>query len=198
MIKRISAFFLSAWLALAFGSAGLNSNQQAGFGVTALNGFNAFGCRADFFLGAAILGSGESVSMSGYQGKIKLGGSLGTGKTLMIPRGCNRMNIKAWGAGGTGGGADTSGGVSDGGNGGNGGGGGDRNRFFGGEPNPDAEALQKAIEAKAPAEEVKAKLAKYRESRKAKEAKLAQAQDELRKVLSVRQEASAVLAGLLQ
>jgi len=124
MIKRISAFFLSAWLALAFGSAGLNSNQQAGFGVTALNGFNAFGCRADFFLGAAILGSGESVSMSGYQGKIKLGGSLGTGKTLMIPRGCNRMNIKAWGAGGTGGGADTSGGVSDGGNGGNGGGGG--------------------------------------------------------------------------
>jgi hypothetical protein len=94
-------------------------------------------------------------------------------------------------------GGDQGGGGGNGGNGG-GGGGGDRSRFFGGEPNPDAEALQKAIEAKAPAEEVKAKLAKYRESRKAKEAKLAQAQDELRKVLSVRQEASAVLAGLLQ
>jgi len=69
---------------------------------------------------------------------------------------------------------------------------------FGGEPNPDAEALQKAIEAKAPADEIKAKLAKYRDSRKGKEEKLAQTQAELRKVLSVRQEATAVLAGLLQ
>jgi hypothetical protein len=77
------------------------------------------------------------------------------------------------------------------------GGGGERRRF-GGEPNPDAEALQKAIDAKAPADEVKAKLAKYRESRKAKEAELAKAQDELKKVLSVRQEATAVLMGLLQ
>jgi hypothetical protein len=77
-------------------------------------------------------------------------------------------------------------------------GGDERRRMFGGEPNPDAEALQKAIEAKASADEIKAKLAKYRESRKAKEANLAKAQDELRKVLSVRQEASAVLMGLLQ
>jgi len=73
----------------------------------------------------------------------------------------------------------------------------DRRRGFGGEPNPDAEALQKAIESKASADEIKAKLAKYRESRKTKEANLAKAQDELRKVLSVRQEASAVLMGLL-
>lgn len=87
-----------------------------------------------------------------------------------------------------------------GGDGGPGGGdnGGDRRRDrFGGEPNPDAEALQKAIEAKAPADEIKAKLAKYRDSKKEKEAKLAKAQDELRKVLSVRQEASATLMGLL-
>jgi hypothetical protein len=77
-------------------------------------------------------------------------------------------------------------------------GGDDRRRMFGGEPNPDAEALQKAVESKASADEIKAKLAKYRESRKAKEADLTKAQDELRKVLSVRQEASAVLMGLLQ
>ena len=69
---------------------------------------------------------------------------------------------------------------------------------FGGEPSPEAEALQKAIEAKASADEIKSKLAKFREARKDKEAKLAKAQDDLRKVLSVRQEASAVLAGLLQ
>jgi hypothetical protein len=64
--------------------------------------------------------------------------------------------------------------------------------------NPEVESLQKAIEAKAPAEELKAKLAKVREARKQKEANLAKAQDDLRKVLSVRQEASAVLMGLLQ
>ena len=85
----------------------------------------------------------------------------------------------------------------DGGAGGAGGDNGGRRDRFGGEPNPDAEALQKAIEAKAPADEIKAKLAKYRDSKKEKEAKLAKAQDELRKVLSVRQEASATLMGLL-
>lgn len=83
-----------------------------------------------------------------------------------------------------------------GGEGGNDQGGGDRRRG-GGETNPEGEALQKAVEAKAPAEEVKAKLAKFREARKTKEANLAKAQDELKKVLSVRQEASAVLMGLL-
>jgi hypothetical protein len=77
-------------------------------------------------------------------------------------------------------------------------GGDDRRRMFGGEPNPDMEALQKAVESKASADEIKAKLGKYRESRKAKEANVTKAQDELRKVLSVRQEASAVLMGLLQ
>ena len=81
------------------------------------------------------------------------------------------------------------------------GGGGDqggRRGFGGGTPSPEVESLQKAIEAKAPADELKAKLAKVREARKQKEANLAKAQDELRKVLSVRQEASAVLLGLLQ
>ncbi len=78
------------------------------------------------------------------------------------------------------------------------GGGGDRRGGMFGEPNPDAEALQKSIEAKASAEELKAKLAKYRESQKAKQAALTAAQDELRKVLTLRQEASSVMMGLLQ
>ena len=68
---------------------------------------------------------------------------------------------------------------------------------FGGEPSPDAEALQKAIDAKAPADEIKAKLAKYRDSRKQKEAALETARQDLKKVLSVRQEAIAVMLGLL-
>ncbi len=58
--------------------------------------------------------------------------------------------------------------------------------------------LQKAIESDAPAAEIKTKLEKYRGSLKNKEAALGKAQDDLRKVLSVRQEAAAVLAGLLK
>ena len=46
--------------------------------------------------------------------------------------------------------------------------------------------------------EIKTKLAKYRESQKTKQANLEKAQAELRQVLSVRQEANAVLMGLLQ
>ncbi len=74
----------------------------------------------------------------------------------------------------------------------------DRRRSFFGEPSPEADALQKALEAKAPADEIKTKLAKYRESQKAKQANLDKAQAELRQVLSVKQEANAVLMGLLQ
>lgn len=75
--------------------------------------------------------------------------------------------------------------------------GGERRRF-GGEPSPEAEALQKAIEAKASNDEIKAKLAKYREVQKTKQANLEKAQAELRQVLSVRQEATSVMMGLLQ
>ena len=64
--------------------------------------------------------------------------------------------------------------------------------------NPDVDALQKAVDAKASSDELKAKLAKVRESLKEKEANLVKAQAELRKVLSVRQESIAVLAGLLK
>ncbi|MBI4323996.1 MAG: hypothetical protein HY674_01905 [Chloroflexi bacterium] len=69
---------------------------------------------------------------------------------------------------------------------------------FGGEPSPEAEALQKALEGKASNEEIKAKLASLREARKANEAKLEKAQEELRKVLTVKQEAECVLMGLLR
>jgi len=69
--------------------------------------------------------------------------------------------------------------------------------FFGQNPSPEAEALQKAIDGKAPNSELKAALAKYVESRKAKQADLEKAQADLRKVLSVRQEAIAALSGLL-
>lgn len=75
---------------------------------------------------------------------------------------------------------------------------GNRRGGFGGEPSAEVEDLRKAIEAKAPANEIKAKLAKVREVRKANEAKLETAQEDLRKVLDVRQEAVAVMSGLLK
>ncbi len=70
-------------------------------------------------------------------------------------------------------------------------------RGFGGEPSPELEALQKAIESNAPAAEIKTALAKYRDARKAKEANLAAAQENLKKVLTAKQEGQAVLMGLL-
>jgi hypothetical protein len=76
--------------------------------------------------------------------------------------------------------------------------GGDRNRGpFGGQPNPAMDALDRAIEGKASKEDLKAAIAKVVESRKAKQAELDKAQDDLRKVLSVRQEALATQMGLL-
>jgi hypothetical protein len=69
---------------------------------------------------------------------------------------------------------------------------------MGGAPNPDVEALQKAVDDKATADELKAKMAKVRESRKAGEAKLEAAQEDLRKVLNTKQEAVALLNNLLK
>lgn len=66
-----------------------------------------------------------------------------------------------------------------------------------GQPMPELEALNKAIESKAPASELKAALAKYREARKAREQTLQKAQEDLRKVLTARQEAIAVANGWL-
>jgi hypothetical protein len=84
-----------------------------------------------------------------------------------------------------------------------GGGGGDnggdqpRRNQFGPPPSAEAEALQKAIEAKAPKAEIKAAMEKFVAYRKAKQAELEKAQDNLRKVLTSRQEAIATLNGLL-
>jgi hypothetical protein len=68
---------------------------------------------------------------------------------------------------------------------------------FGGTPSPEAEALQRAIEAKATASEIKAATAKFVEARKAHQADMEAAQANLRKVLTPRQEAIATLGGLL-
>jgi hypothetical protein len=68
-----------------------------------------------------------------------------------------------------------------------------------GTPSPEADDLQKAIEDKsASKDDINAKLAKLREANAAGEAKLASAQDDLKKLLTARQEAVAVLYGLLK
>jgi hypothetical protein len=74
---------------------------------------------------------------------------------------------------------------------------GDQPRRFGPPQLPEAETLQKAIDAKAPKAELKAATTKYLEARKAKQAELEKAQENLRKVLTARQEAIAALNGLL-
>ena len=66
------------------------------------------------------------------------------------------------------------------------------------EPSPEMEALRKAIAEDAPAAEIKEKLAAVRAAREKKEAEVQKAQDELRKLLSARQEAVAVTLGLLK
>ena len=66
-----------------------------------------------------------------------------------------------------------------------------------GTPSPALEALQKAIEAKAPAAELKSKMDAYRAEVKTKQAALEKAQDDLRKLLSTEQEAKGVASGLL-
>ncbi|MGB7746556.1 MAG: hypothetical protein WBN75_04635 [Verrucomicrobiia bacterium] len=85
-----------------------------------------------------------------------------------------------------------------GGNGANANAGGSRGGFFGGTPSPEAEALQKAIDDNAPTAQIKAALAKYQASQKAKQTKLVAAQENLRKVLNTKQEAQATLLGLLE
>lgn len=69
---------------------------------------------------------------------------------------------------------------------------------FGGTPNPDAEAFSKAVQNKAPTEELKQRMARVREARKNAEAKYEKAADDLRQVLTVRQEATLVAIGTLK
>lgn len=81
--------------------------------------------------------------------------------------------------------------------GGQGGPGGGRGGMFG-TPSPEEEALQKAIDDNAPSGQIKDALAKYKKAHKEKQAKLEAAQAELKKVLSMKQEAQATLLGLVQ
>jgi len=63
---------------------------------------------------------------------------------------------------------------------------------------PEMEALRKAIAQDASASEIKAKLAALRAAQQKQEAELEKAQDQLRQLLSARQEAIAVTLGLLK
>lgn len=81
-----------------------------------------------------------------------------------------------------------------------GGQGGDRGSrpSFGGQEMPEAQALNTALENQnTPAPELQAKLAAYREAVKKNEAALKEGRDKLRKVLTLRQEAMLVMAGIL-
>lgn len=72
-----------------------------------------------------------------------------------------------------------------------------RNSFFG-EPSAAVTALQEALEKNAPTSEIKEKLAAVRAETKDKEAKLAAAEEDLRSVLTTKQEAEMVLNGYLR
>lgn len=101
-----------------------------------------------------------------------------------------RRSTMAAALGGRGGGLAGFGGAG-------GGGGQNRGGGRGVTNNPEQDALRQAVTDKLPDAEVKSRLDRLRESRKANEEKLAKAQEELRAVLSVRQEAVAVMSGLL-
>ncbi|MDO8542652.1 MAG: hypothetical protein Q7S40_19605 [Opitutaceae bacterium] len=68
----------------------------------------------------------------------------------------------------------------------------------GGSSNPDFQALQAAVTDKMPEAEIKLRIQRLRDTRLLNESKLAKAQEDLRAVLSVRQEAILVLLGLLR
>lgn len=78
--------------------------------------------------------------------------------------------------------------------GGGGGGGGRRGRAEA--SFPEADALRQAIES-GTTEEIKTKLAAFREARKKREAELRSAREDLRKIVSVKQEAALVSRGIL-
>jgi hypothetical protein len=119
------------------------------------------------------------------------------GKVLDARRDADSTRMRGFMGGGRG--QRRNGGGSGGGNGDDTNGGQRRNRgggFFG-EPSAAVTALQKAIDDKAPVAEIKAKLKIVQDEAKDKQAKLVAAQEDLRAVLTPRQEAIATLRGLL-
>lgn len=99
-----------------------------------------------------------------------------------------RMAQLAAGGGGRGG---MGGGRGGGGQGGGGRGG------FGAEPAPEQTALNEALEANASKEDLKSKMAAFRKVRDQKAGELKTAQDNLKKVLTTKQEATALQMGLV-
>jgi hypothetical protein len=77
------------------------------------------------------------------------------------------------------------------------GGGGGRGGRLANALSPEAQALQQAIDAEAPVSEIKTLFARLQAVHKDKLAKLAQAQADLRVLLTVRQEAIVILAGMM-
>ena len=71
------------------------------------------------------------------------------------------------------------------------------NRGGRGASTPEMAALQSAVRDNLPEAEIKSRLERLREVRKENDAKLVKAQEELRAVLSLKQEANAVMFGLL-
>jgi DNA-binding FrmR family transcriptional regulator len=102
-------------------------------------------------------------------------------------RGAFRRNNRGGGNGGGGNGDDNNGGGQQ-----------QRRNRFGGEPSAAVDALQKAVDDKAPTAEIKTKLAAVQAEIKDKQAKLTAAREDLRSVLTPRQEAVLTLRGLLQ
>jgi len=78
-----------------------------------------------------------------------------------------------------------------------GGGGPPRGGFFGSQPSPEDDALQQALDNNAPKDQIKTALENVRAARKRKADELAKAQDDLRQVLTLRQEAALVSVGML-
>ena len=69
---------------------------------------------------------------------------------------------------------------------------------LGGEPSAEETALTDAVEKDASKEDLKAKMSAYRKAKVAKEAELKTAQENLKKVLTTKQEAIALQMGLVQ
>jgi hypothetical protein len=68
---------------------------------------------------------------------------------------------------------------------------------LGQQPDPNVDTLQSSVDNNAPPAQIKTALAKLRDARKQKQAELEKIQTDLRSVLTTRQEAILVLAGLL-
>ena len=96
-----------------------------------------------------------------------------------------------------GGGRGGMGGGRGGNRGGGQGGGGAGRGGFGAEPAPEQTALTEAVEGNASKEDLKSKMAAYRKARDQKAAELKTAQDNLKKVLTTKQEATALQMGLV-